>query len=152
VIPGRYVLAVNPLGRRSLYSGRFLPSYFPNAASREDTQIISVVDGEPIHLGDFVLQDRYPTVSISGVVVTGDGKPVAGAYVYLDKVGGAWDAAQSLQTDASGGFVHQAFEGETYALRANADSLTGGTLDSDRVEVTAVKQGKAVRLVLKSPK
>jgi hypothetical protein len=57
-----------------------------------------------------------------------------------------------VQTDAAGRFVHQAFEGVTYTLRANADSPTGGALDSDRVEVTAVKTATAVRLVLKAPR
>jgi len=88
---------------------------------------------------------------VSGVVVTPEGKPVSGAYVYLDKAGGEWDSARSVQTDAAARFVHQAFEGVTYTLRANADSPTGGTLDSDRVEVTAVKSATPVRLVVKSP-
>ena len=29
VVAGRYVLAVNSIGRRSLYGAPFLPSYFP---------------------------------------------------------------------------------------------------------------------------
>ena len=151
VVAGRYLLAVNSIRRRSLYAAPFLPSYFPNAASSADAQFITIADGVPADVGDFVLQERYPTVEVSGVVVTPEGKSVSGAYVYLDKSGGEWDAARSVQTDAAGRFVHQAFEGVTYTLRANADSPTGGTLDSDRVEVTAVKSATPVRLVVKSP-
>lgn len=152
VVAGRYVLAVNSIGRRSLYGAPFLPSYFPNAASSADSQVITIADGVPVDVGDFVLQERYPTVAVSGVVVTPVGKPVPGAYVYLDKSGGEWDSARSVQTDAAGRFVHQAFEGVTYTLRANADSPTGGILDSHRIEVTAVKSATPVRLVVKPPK
>jgi uncharacterized protein DUF1416 len=152
VVAGRYVIAVNSIGRRSLYSAPFLSSYFPNAASSAEAQVITITDGVSVDVGDFALQERYPTVAVSGVVVTSDDKPVPGAYVYLDKSGGEWDAARSVQTDAAGRFVHQAFEGVTYTLRANADSPTGGALDSDRVEVTAVKTATPVRLVLKAPR
>ncbi len=152
VVAGQYVLAVNSIGRRSLYGAPFLSSYYPNSASSTAAQVITIGDGLPNDVGDFVLQERYPTVAVSGEVITAEGKPVPGAYVYLDKSGGEWDAARSVQTDADGRFVHQAFEGVTYTLRANADSPTGGTLDSDRVEVTAMKSATLVRLVVKAPK
>jgi hypothetical protein len=152
LLAGRYLLAVNSSGRRSLYGAPFLPSYFPKAASSADAQVITITDGVPVEVGDFVLQDRYPTVPVSGVVVTLDGKPVPGAYVNLNQSGGEWDAARSVQTDTDGRFVHQAFEGVTYILNAIADGPTGGTLESDRVEVTAAKTEKPVRLVLKSSK
>jgi hypothetical protein len=152
VVAGRYLLAVNSIGRRSLYGAPFLPSYFPKASSSADAQVITIADGVSVDVGDFALQERYPTVAVSGVVVTPDDKPVFGAYVYLDKSGGEWDSARSVQTDAAGRFVHQAFEGLTYTLRANADGPTGGTLDSDRVEVTAVKSATPVRLVVKAPR
>lgn len=151
LLAGRYLLAVNSIGRRSLYGAPFLPSYFPKAASSADAQVIAITDGVPVELGDFVLQERYPTVPVSGVVVTADGKPVPGAYVNLNQSGGEWDAARSVQTDADGRFAHQAFEGKTYTLNAYADGPAGGTLESDRVEVTATKGEKPVRLVVKSP-
>jgi hypothetical protein len=149
VMDDRYVLAVNPTGRRSLYAKAIPPSYFPNAASSADAQVITVSGGVSVDVGDFVLQERYPTVAVSGVVVTVDGNPVQGAYVYLDQSVGGWDTARSVQTDAGGRFVHQAFEGVTYTLRAGADNPTGGTLDSDRVEVTAAKNSTPTRLVVK---
>jgi hypothetical protein len=148
-VAGRYLLAVNSVGRRSLYGAPFRPSYFPKAASSADAQVITVADGVSVDIGDFVLQERYPTVDVSGIVVTPDGKPVPGAYVNLNKSGGEWDAARSVQTDAEGRFVHQAFEGITYILDASADAPTGGTMDSDRVEVMAAKGEKPVRLVVK---
>lgn len=148
-VAGRYVLAVNSIGRRSLYGAPFVTSYFPKAASISDAQVITVADGIAVDVGDFVLQERYPTVAVSGVVVTSDGKPVPGAYVNLNKSGGEWDAARSVQTDADGRFVHQAFECVTYTLNAYSDSPTGGTIDSDRIEVTATKSEKPVRLVIK---
>ena len=146
---GRYLLAVNSIGRRSLYGAPFLPSYFPKSASSADAQVVTVADGVSIDVGDFVLQERYPTVAVSGIVVTSDGKPVPGAYVNLNKSGGEWDAARSVQTDDDGRFVHQAFEGVTYILNAYADGPTGGTMDSDRVEVMATKGEKPMRLVVK---
>jgi hypothetical protein len=48
--------------------------------------------------------------------------------------------------------VVQAFEGVTYTLNAYADAPTGGSLDSNRVEVIAGKTEKPVRLVIESPK
>src|SRR5262249_24664770 len=73
---GRYVLAVNSAGRPSLYGAPFLPSYFPNAASTSDAEAITIEDGVPVKLSDFVLQRRYPTVAVSGIVVTSEGEPV----------------------------------------------------------------------------
>ena len=72
-----------------------------------------------------------------------------GAYVYLDKNGPLWDAARPVQTDADGRFIQQAFEGMTYALHAIADSPSGGSVESDNVEVTALKSATPVRLVIK---
>jgi 5-hydroxyisourate hydrolase-like protein (transthyretin family) len=149
---GRYVLAVNFRGRRSLYGAPFLPSYYPNAASHAEAQIITMSDGVPVELGDFVLQKRYPTVAVNGVVVTSDGKPIPGAYVYLEQSGGERDQARAVQTDADGRFVQQAFEGVTYTLRAHADGPTGGAIESDHIEVMAVKNLVPVRLVVKIPK
>lgn len=149
---GRYVLAVNFAGRRSLYGAPFLPSYFPNAASITDAQVITMADGVPVELSDFVLQKRYPTVEIRGVVVTPDNKPVPGAQVYLDQSDGQWDTARPLWTDAEGRFVHQAFESVTYTLRATADGPTGAAVESDRVEVKAVKTAPLIRLIVKLPK
>ena len=149
VVAGQYVLAVNSIGRRSLYAAPFLPSYFPTAGSGSDAKVITIADGMSVDVGDFVLQERYPTVAVGGVVVSADGKPVPGAYVNLNKSGGDWDAGRAVQTDADGRFVHQAFEGLTYILNAYADGPTGVTLDSDRVEVTAVKSATPVRLVVK---
>ena len=149
VYAGRYLIAVNSIGRRSLFGAPFLPSYYPNASSIVEAQVVIVENGKSVEVADFVLQDRYPTVSVSGIVVTADGKPVAGAYVNLNQSGGPWDAARSLQTDAEGRFVHQAFEGLTYVLDAFADAPGGGTMHSDRVEVTAAKNDKEVRLVVR---
>ena len=149
---GQYVLAVNYRGRRSLYSAPFLPSYFPNAASKTEAQVITVADGVPVELGDFILQKRYPTVAVSGIVVTSDGKPISGAYVDLEQSGGERDRARWVQTDADGRFVVQAFEGVTYTLRAHADGPTGGSVESERVEVIAVKNASPVRLAIKFPK
>jgi len=152
VIAGRYILAVNSTGRRSLYAAPFLPSYYPNAQSSAEAQVITIADGVVVEAGDFILQERFPTVAISGVVVTADGKPVSGAYVYLDKNGGDWDSARSVQTDGDGRFVHQAFEGVKYILRAGADAPGGGSLESNRLEVTAAKAAAPVRLVVQPPK
>ena len=149
---GQYILAVNFDDRRSLYGAPFLPSYFPNAASSAEAQVITITDGVPIELGDFVLQKRYPTVAINGVVVTPDGKPVPGAYVYLDQSGGRGDTSRPVQTDADGHFIQQGFEGLTYTLRANADDASGVSVESDRVEVTAVKNARQVRLIVKLSK
>jgi len=146
---GRYILAVNSAGRPSLYGAPFLPSYFPNAASISDAQTITIEDGVQVELSDFVLQTRYPTVAVSGIVVTSEGEPVPGAFVNLDKSGRPWDAARPVQTDAAGRFVQRAFEGVTYNLRASADGRDRTMLESDIVEITAAKSAPPVRLVVK---
>jgi hypothetical protein len=150
VLAGRYLLAVNSTGRRSLYGAPFVPSYFPKAASVTDAQVIAI-DGASVDVGDFVLRERYPTVPVTGIVVAADGKPVAGAYINLRQKGGEWDAARAVQTDAEGRFVVQAFEGVSYTIDVGADAPTGGVMQSDRVEVIATKSEKSLRLVLKAP-
>lgn len=152
LLAGRYLLAVNSIGQRSLYGAPFLPSYFPKASSRADAEVITVTDGVSVDAGEFILQERYPTISVSGIVVTADDKPVPGAYVNLNQSGGGWDAARAVQTDADGRFVLQVFEGVTYKLDSHADAPSGGALHSDRVEITATRTEKLVRLVLKAPR
>jgi hypothetical protein len=149
---GRYVLAVNFAGRRSLNGAPFMPSYFPKAASSIDADVITITDGVPVELGDFILQKRYPTVEISGVVVTPDGKPVPGAPVYLEQSGGDRDSSKAVWTDAGGRFVQQAFESVTYTLRAIAHNPTSVAVESERVEVKAAKDTPPVRLIIKLPK
>ena len=73
-------------------------------------------------------------------------------FVNLEKVGRPWDAAHPVHTDAPGHFEQRAFEGVTYSLYATADSLNGGILQSDRVEVTAAKNAAQVRLVVRPPR
>lgn len=151
VFAGKYLIAVNSDGRRSLSRAPFLPSYFPNASSTGEAQMVTVENGQSVEVGDFVLQDRYSTVPVSGIVMTDDGEPVAGAYVNLYQSGGQSDSARSLQTGADGRFVHQAFEGLTYILNAYSDAPSGGRMHSENVEVTAAKSDKEVRLVVRAP-
>jgi hypothetical protein len=150
---GGYFLVVNIERRRSLYAAPFQTSYYPNAPSTAEAQAVSVNDGAVVELRqDFRLQDRFPTVAVNGVVVTTEGKPIAGAFVYLNQSGGVWDTARPVRTDADGRFVHQAFEGLTYRLSAHAASPTGGTIESAPVEVVAGKTPEPARLVITYPK
>ena len=151
VLAGRYMLAVNSTGRRSLYGAPFLPSYFPKAGSPAEAQVIVITDSASTDVGDFVLQDRYPTVPVSGIAVDTDGKPVGRAYINLHQNGAGWDATRPVQTDAEGLFVVQAFEGISYTIDAFGESRAGGTIQSDRIEVFATRDAKPVRIVLKAP-
>jgi 5-hydroxyisourate hydrolase-like protein (transthyretin family) len=152
LLAGRYLLAVNSLGQRSLYGAPFVPSYFPKASSRAEAQVITIADGVSVEAGEFILQERYPTIALRGIVVTEDGKPIPGAYVNLSQSGGGWDAARAVQTDVDGRFVHQVFEGVTYTVNSHGDAPSGGALQSDPVEVTATRSEKPVRIVLKGPR
>ncbi len=150
---GRYLLAVNGRGRQLLSAAPFLASFYPNAASSADAQILTIGDGASIDLGDFVLQGRYPTIAVSGIVVTPDGKPVSGANVTLSKSGGE-DAPKSAATDEEGHFVHQAYEGVTYTLQATMmiRRSADGIFKSEPTEVGVVKTLEMVRLVIKMPR
>lgn len=152
VAAGSYMLAVNFRGQRSLSAAPFLASYYPNAPSTSEAQIITVADGVQSELDDFVLQKRYPTVSIKGIVVTSDGKPIAGAYIYMEQNKGGWDSGGTIRTDAEGRFTQQGFEGVTYTLHAGADGPTGVAIESDPVEVTVAKNAASIRLVIKMQK
>jgi hypothetical protein len=151
LVAGRYVLGINSTGRRSLYSAPFLPSYFPKAASNAEAKVITVADGIETDVGDFVVQERYPTVEVAGVVITPDGKPVEGASVSMNKSGGDWDATRSVHTDSAGRFLHHVFEGVTYTIHAMADAPTGGILESGRIEITAARGARPLRIVVRSP-
>jgi hypothetical protein len=150
---GQYVLAVNGSGRKFLSAAPFLASFYPNAGSSADAQVFTIADGASVELGDFVLQGKYPTVAVNGIVITPDGKPVVDAKVSLYKSGGE-DAPKSASTDDEGRFVHQAYEGVRYTLQATVviRRSADGIFESEPIEVLVMKNLEPLRLVIKMPK
>jgi protocatechuate 3,4-dioxygenase beta subunit len=124
---GEYVIAVNPEARPSLFASPFRPSYFPSAPARAEARVVAVEEGRAVELGDFVLQERYPTIAVRGVVTTADGAPVAGAYVSLTQADG--DSARSVQTDAAGRFETRAYHCSSCMVRVDADGFDEGVVE-----------------------
>jgi hypothetical protein len=148
VAAGSYVLAVNPTGRRSLYYGAWSPNFYPDAAAAASARPVVVENGKVEDVGDFVITRRFPTVALRGVLVSKDGKPIAGAVVDVTAQG-EWDAVRSVRSDADGNFTASVFEGVTYDVSAVAELPEGGRVESERVPVKAAKDAPATRMVLR---
>ena len=77
---GSYVVALNADGKLSPEEP-FPTIFYPNVAQREKATVITVGNGETVKGIDFVVGRIAETVTLSGVLLFSDGKPVADEYV-----------------------------------------------------------------------
>jgi len=80
--PGRYRLAINAA---SDFRGRpyRAPTYHPGVASLHEATVIELAGGQQVTVDDLVVPMTVGLVTLRGTVVGVDGRPVAGARVYV---------------------------------------------------------------------
>jgi hypothetical protein len=112
---GSYVLAVNGSGKISS-SAPFKTFYYPDVSERERATLITIGAGDTLEGFDVRVPKMEATVTLEGVFLYSDGKPVAGESVGF-KVAAAAAAKDSVEgdarakTDAKGRFTLKILKG-----------------------------------------
>lgn len=144
VLPGDYLLAVNPHGP-SLYGPPYPPTFYPAAGTREGALPIIVRPAETVELRDFQLPSRLVERTVSGHVRRYDGQPAAGVLIRV--IGPDGEESVSVGTDDSGRFEIQGYEGYRYRIAAERRFRTWATC-SARVEVEIASENEPLHLAL----
>ncbi len=128
VVPaGKYLLSINPNNCPYPTDG-FPTMYFPGVASKSNSKIITVNDGENLRLEDFRILPMLKERWFSGVVLSADKTPVADATVSLIDA----DRSQcgnfhsEMTTDESGRFRLKGYESYRYQIRAYTGTKNQG--------------------------
>jgi hypothetical protein len=149
--PGSYILGINTRAQDGT-GGRFPQVFHPGTQQLERAGRVSIGRGQRKLLEDFVLPATLHPVSISGVVLSADGVPVAGARVYLKGPSEVdYILGEPFVTDASGRFRVAAFDGHQY--RIFAESTPAGTRQTQSAEpqlLTAADKLPPVTLTLRA--
>jgi hypothetical protein len=117
--PDRYVVGINitdppeptrPYGR----------VFYPSVTDLRDAQVVHLGYGERVQLEAFKLPQPLAARKLAGRLVWPDGRPAAGASVYLIVTNGR-QVGYAARTDADGRFELSVHEGVTYRLNAFID-------------------------------
>lgn len=139
VPPGRFVVAV-PRTPRLLH---------PGTQEMDAARTFEMKPTAQIDAGDFILPPSVSVVEVRGQVIGADGRPRAGASVYLKlPTEYLWTPSFPTQTDQDGGFVVSAIQGQRYVLYA-FDLPVGMTQESERINITAAPDLPPVTLQMR---
>ena len=108
----------------------FVPTYYPGAPSPVDAVAVVVASGQEATGIDFPLQ-QYRAVRVGGVVVSGDGDPIAGGQVFLsaeDARGGLSATNYTARVDPGGSFAISGVPTGRYLLTARVASSVADPL------------------------
>jgi Carboxypeptidase regulatory-like domain len=122
VPPGNYVLGVN-ITVAPRKDSPYRPTWYPDAATRQEAKIIEVGPGEKLPGYDLVIPRRLAERTIEGAVFWPDGRPATDAYIYLSPSAqpgqGAGGELKSIYTDNHGRFKITGYEGIAYYVVAS---------------------------------
>jgi hypothetical protein len=133
VAPGRYKIVMN-MYRFPSERVPYPTIYWPGARTEAGALAIEVTDGAPQQSYDFRLPPEPKKAKVTGIVLTGDGKPAQGVQVLITVLPDndiAGDDENRPQTDADGHFSFTALEGFEYRLNA----IQSGARPSHSAEV-----------------
>ena len=159
VPPGRYLVAVNPGNCPSSASNRnpaYGRAFYPGVTDAGKAEIVTVGESEAKRLGEFHLKPLEERL-FSGVVLSADKKPLAGAKVWMMNNQDFNRCQLSFQsetiTDESGRFQLKGYETYKYRIRAhsNADKPQSSWLYSTLVELPENGEVKNLEFIVSLP-
>jgi hypothetical protein len=114
-----YVVVINPDDKTSSRQP-FRRFYYPDAADREQAQVITFVEGNTRYLLDIHVPEVREVVTVTGKVLSADGKPVvfAGVSFTSDQTDATIDGNAFRLTDQQGNFSLDVLKGLPGALSA----------------------------------
>lgn len=154
--PGRYVLVVNDDGKVSS-DEPFETFFYPGAKRREDATVFEIGRGDFIEGLRVVPPKMEETVTVEGVLLYSDGRPVAGEWVRFktakapggNKARGGEDeedeedpADNSEQTDAKGRFSFKILKARAGLLYGEMGTYSGEYENCPKLESIIKKMGR----------
>jgi carboxypeptidase family protein len=106
---GSYIVVLNADGKLSPEEP-FPTIFYPNVSTREKATLITIANGETVKGINFVVSQTAETITLSGVLLFSDGRPVADEdveFIPLKKD----DEEQSETTDSEGRFTIRVLKG-----------------------------------------
>jgi|SRR5687767_93779 len=153
VKPGRYYLGVRIAGSAGATYVPYPQTYYPGVTDRSQATVLTVSEGQRIELDELVLPARFIDRTINGIVVDEDGKPVAGAVVWLkERQYQDSDMPYRRETDSEGRFSFPVYEGIKYSLNAYLDIADRREKSSAPLEIEISSNPEPIKLVLKKEK
>jgi 5-hydroxyisourate hydrolase-like protein (transthyretin family) len=149
VKPGRYHFGVRIAGRAGSTYVPFPQTYYPGVSEQSQATVISITEGQLIELNELVLPPRFIERTLNGIVVDSDGKPVAGAVVWLkERQYDDADMPYRRETDSEGRFSYPVYEGIKYELNANVESAGQFVKQAAPLSIVITSKDEPVKLVL----
>lgn len=153
VRPGRYYLGVRIAGSAGATYVPYPRTYFPGVKDRSQANVITITEGQRIELDELILPARFIDRTLNGVVVDEDGKPVAGAVVWLkERQYDDADMPYRRETDSEGRFSYPVYEGIKYSLNAYLEAGGRHAKRSEPFEVVITSNHDPIKIVVKKEK
>ncbi len=147
--PGRYHLGVRIAGSAGSTYVPFPQTYYPGVSEKSQAAVISITEGQRIELDELILPPRFIERTLNGIVVDSDGKPVAGATVWLkERQYADADMPYRRETDSEGRFSYPVYEGIKYTLNAQLESGERTEKRSSPLTVVVSSNQEPIKLVL----
>lgn len=125
-------------------------TYYPGVADVSQARLITLTEGEQLKDLDFRLLPTLSERTISGIVVTPDGKPVANATIVLMVTQKEFNESGGItKTDESGRFSLPAYNDLKYWINANI-KIKGADKHSEPIELSTNGDINGIKLVVSS--
>ena len=149
--PGSYVLVVNDDGEVTA-SEPFKTFYYPNVASREEAAVINISAGEFVENLHIYAPVTAETITVEGILLYSDGKPVAGEWVSFRSVETAEDDYDDArdETDDKGRFSVKILKGARGHLFGEVSAYVGKFENCPKLD-RLVKQAGELIADIKTP-
>jgi hypothetical protein len=148
---GSYVVVINEDGKIS--SDEPFPTfYYPNALEREKAAVITIGEGETISGLSVHAPSMAETITVTGVFLYADGKPVVAESVEFEAEQAAANVEAEVRemTDAQGRFSMKILKGLKGHLNGTMYTYVGEFENCPEIE-KAIKQGGKDNADLKTP-
>lgn len=143
---GSYFLVVNKKGKIS-GSVPFKTLYYPNVFDRKKAVAIAVREGEFIDDVNIYVPKTEEVITIEGVFLYSDGKPVDDGFVRFeaDEADDKIDSENHVETDASGRFSIKVLKGLKGKLHGEMYSYVGEYENCPQLDSLIKRDGKTVK-------
>jgi hypothetical protein len=140
--PGNYILVAND--ENKITSSEPFPTlYYPNVFEREKAGVITIRAGDHLENFDIYVPKAEETVTVEGVFLYSDGKPVVGESVEFkaEKTGANVEGDAREQTDAKGRFRLKILKGLRGELFGEMYAYIGEFENCPKLEAVIKKDG-----------
>jgi 5-hydroxyisourate hydrolase-like protein (transthyretin family) len=153
VPPGDYLLGVGILEMSGGAPPGYPRTYYPGVGLKTQAKVISLKEGEHLSGLELRLLPRRVEYNVGGSVVWADGRPAAGAYIYISwQDEGEAITQETINVDERGRFTLKLYEGLKYKVSAYPVNARGPAAQSEWIEVLQSHRTTPLKLVLPVPK